>query len=371
MAPAAPLLSRGTEPITLLPVAELHRLIQEHVAARGARRRRRGQRGADVMTGPVRASDIEIDLFFDLLGWGQIGPSTDLPTRRRGISKDSRAIRDFIADVLVPAYDRMTVRQVFYQCASVANLVPKTEAGYKKIERQVLEMRRAGELSWSFIADGTRWQRKPDTWGSSDDYFNNMIRGYRRDLWQSQGVRIEVWLEKDALADVIIDTTARWDVSLMVSRGQSSATFLHGAAMAAQDAWDSHGVSTVIYTLYDHDPGGFLRAQPTIARDLPAFAPDVPITVTALAVTPHQIAAWNLPTRPGKLKDSQAKVWGSRPNVELDAIDPSRLNTVGFRGRETVAAFWAMLLFMIGGASAHLRSFAHSSAKSGRDWPGA
>jgi hypothetical protein len=57
------------------------------------------------------------------------------PRRRRGIGKDSRLIRAFIAEELVPAYDRMTVRQVFYQVASVAGLVPKTENGYKKVQR--------------------------------------------------------------------------------------------------------------------------------------------------------------------------------------------------------------------------------------------
>ena len=83
-----------------------------------------------------------------------------------------------------------------------------------------------------------------------------MARGYRRDLWQSQGVRIEVWLEKDALADVIVDVTKKWDVALMVSRGQSSATFLHTASEVAQDAHEQTGVATHIYALYDHDAGG-------------------------------------------------------------------------------------------------------------------
>ena len=94
--------------------------------------------------------------------WGQNDPTHEIrPRRRRGIGKDSRLIRTFISKHLVPAYPRMTVRQVYYQVASVAGLVPKTEAGYWKVQRQVLAMRHAEELDWSFIADGTRWQRKP------------------------------------------------------------------------------------------------------------------------------------------------------------------------------------------------------------------
>jgi hypothetical protein len=60
-------------------------------------------------------------------------------------------------------------------------------------------VRREALLSWDFITDGTRWQRKPDSWYSAQDYLEAAIRGYRRTLWRSQGVRIEVWLEKTRL----------------------------------------------------------------------------------------------------------------------------------------------------------------------------
>ena len=179
----------------------------------------------------------------------------------------------------------------------MAGLVEKTEAGYRKVQKQVLAMRREGELDWGFIADGTRWQRKPSTWDSSADFLENTLRSYRRDLWQCQGFRVEIWLEKDALADVVIDTTAKWDVALMVSRGQSSATFLHNAAMEARQAYYAGGVKTFVYTLYDHDPGGTLRAHPAIAEQLPELA-GTPVTVEKLAVTPAQITAWSLPPAP-------------------------------------------------------------------------
>lgn len=171
---------------------------------------------------------------------------------------------------------------------------------------------------------GTRWQRKPTSYDDVDDYITAMARSYRRDLWQSQGVRVEVWLEKDALADVIYDVTYEWDVSLMVSRGQSSATFLYAAAQEAQEAWDRSGVATYICALYDHDAGGDRSAR-TITAQLPEFASDVPLYFDRLAVTPAQISDWDLPTRPPKAKDPQAKAWGNKPAVELDAIDPVQL----------------------------------------------
>jgi hypothetical protein len=162
--------------------------------------------------------------------------------------------------------------------------------------------------------------------GDASSYVEQMARGYRRDLWQSQNVRTEIWLEKDALEDVIFDVTYRWDVSLMVSRGQSSAAFLHAAAQQAQVAWHDHGVETIIYTLYDFDAGGERSAR-TIARDLPKLAPEVPITVVRLAVTQSQIETWHLPTRPAKKSDPEAAKFGDKA-VELDAIDPDTLSTL-------------------------------------------
>jgi hypothetical protein len=216
----------------------------------------------------------------------------------------------------------MTARQAFY-ALEVAGIVEKTETGYRQVQGQLLAMRRDELLDWGFITDGTRWRRKPASWDSARDFLENAARSYRRDLWQSQGVRIEVWLEKDALADVISDVTRKWDVSLMVSRGQSSATFLHAAAMTAEAAWDEE-IRTVIYALYDFDAGG-ARAAKAVERELPRYAPNADIEFERLAVTPAQIAAWSLPTRPPKAKDPQAAEWSGKACVELDAIEPVRL----------------------------------------------
>ena len=109
----------------------------------------------------------------------------------------------------------------------------------------------------------------------------------------------------------------------MVSRGQSSATFLHSAAVAAEEAYDNAGVTTHIYALYDFDAGGE-RAFRTVEQELPEYAPDTPIYVDRLAVTKQQIDDWNLPTRPAKQSDPEAEKWGAIA-VELDAIKPDKL----------------------------------------------
>lgn len=242
-------------------------------------------------------------------------------SRGRPLSATTKAIRSAVVD-LQHEHERMTVRQVFY-ALEVQGIVAKTEAGYRQVQQQVLRMRRDGLLPWAFITDGTRWQRKPDSWDRVEDAVAHMAKTYRRDLWRSQGVRLEIWLEKDALADVIVDTTAKWDVPLMVSRGQSSATFLWSAAMNARRAWEESEVRTAIYALYDRDAGGH-RAARTIERDLRTHAPDVPIYFELLGVTDDQVDFWDLPTRPAKRSDPEAAKFEG-PAVELDAIPPARL----------------------------------------------
>jgi hypothetical protein len=240
----------------------------------------------------------------------------------RPIGAKTKAIRAAVLD-LADAHEVMTVRQIFY-ALTVLGVIPKDEnTGYRPVQQQVLKMRHEGLLPWSFIADGTRWQRKPTTYDSADDALLVTARTYRRNLWRSQNARIEVWLEKDALAGVVREATEPWDVALMVSRGTSSATFLHAAAEAATGAFVREDVTTYIYAMYDFDAAGE-RAARAIQTGFERFAPNVPIEFERIAVTREQIAAWALPTRPAKKTDPEAHKFGAEA-VELDAIPPDKL----------------------------------------------
>jgi hypothetical protein len=212
----------------------------------------------------------------------------------------------------------MTVRQVFYQ-ATVRGLVEKSERGYDKVQVDLTIMRRAGELPYNWLAGNTRWQRKPRSYSSVDEALAETARLYRRALWREGDVYCEVWLEKDALAGVVYPVTAEYDVPLMVARGYSSLSFLHNAA----DDIGKLDVPVYVYHLGDFDPSG-VNAAEAIEATLREFAPDAEIHFERLAVTPDQIALWNLPTRPTKTSESRAKKFGP-VSVELDAIEPHML----------------------------------------------
>jgi hypothetical protein len=85
-------------------------------------------------------------------------------------------------------------------------------------------------------------------------------------------------------------------------------------------------VPVYIYHLGDFDPSG-VNAGEKIEQTLREMAPSADIHFKRIAVNPDQIAAWGLPTRPTKKKDSRSKGFGDI-SVELDAIEPNRLRGV-------------------------------------------
>jgi len=212
----------------------------------------------------------------------------------------------------------MTVRQVFYQ-ASVRGIVEKSEGGYTKVQTDLVQMRRAGKLPYDWLADNTRWQRKPSTYNSVQEALEETARFYRKALWRDADAYVEVWLEKDALAGVVYPVTDMYDVPLMVARGYASLSFLHSAA----EHINTLEVPTFIYHFGDFDPSG-VNAGEKIEQTLIDMAPDAAIHFARVAVTPKQIREWSLPTRPTKATDSRAKTFGDI-SVELDAIEPDQL----------------------------------------------
>jgi hypothetical protein len=233
--------------------------------------------------------------------------------RHRSTKAEIARRRDGLYDI-VSGMQPMTVRQVFYQ-ATVRDLIEKTEAGYAKVQTDLTVMRRSGDLPYDWLADNTRWQRKPRTFNSVEEALTETARLYRKNLWSQNEDYVEIWLEKDALAGVIWPVTSKFGVPLMVERGYASLSFLYDAAEAITEI----DKPTFIYHLGDFDPSG-VNAGEKIEETLRELAPDADIYFDRIAVTPEQIRNWGLPTRPTKATDTRAKGFGEI-SVELDAVE--------------------------------------------------
>jgi hypothetical protein len=218
----------------------------------------------------------------------------------------------------------MTVRGLFYNCENVHHVVSKTEAGYDQVANQVLAMRRAGVLPYAFVADHTRWVRKPTTYTGLQSYFEHGRKAYRRALWDQQQDYVEVWCEKDAIAGILSDVTDEWDVPLLVVHGYSSETFAYNAAENIK----AQGKPSFIYYFGDWDEYG-LNISNDIKNKLLAFGANV--LFERVTVLPGQIEALGLPTRPAKPpkrpkngRRARVSKWEG-PCVEVDAVPADKL----------------------------------------------
>ena len=170
--------------------------------------------------------------------------------RSRRTRQEVAIVKDAIHAALVVDAP-MTVRQMFYRLVTL-EVIDKTEKQYKQLCQLLTNMRRAKEIPYASLADGTRFVRRPYTVPSLAFELRNTAEVYRPAIWDNQSDYIEVWLEKDALRGILEPITDKWDVPLQISRGYASLSFLHGAAADIE----REGKPTFIYYFGDHDPSG-------------------------------------------------------------------------------------------------------------------
>lgn len=232
--------------------------------------------------------------------------------RSRRTRAQMEAIRVAIFSELQETHPQ-TVRHVFYRLATLG-VVPKQEKlGYLTVKKQLLNMRKAGRVPWNWVADSTRWQRKPQSYGSLEEALRHTAQFYRRDIWRQAAHYVEVWCESDSIAGIIMEVTEEYDVPLMVSRGFSSATYLWAAARAIADV----GKPVYVYYFGDWDPSGKIIPE-VIERELRLHAPRAEIHFHRIAVTHEQIQDLGLPTKPPKDSNHLRDFTGG--TVEIEAM---------------------------------------------------
>jgi hypothetical protein len=228
------------------------------------------------------------------------------------------SIKDAIVGILEED-NPQTVRQVFY-ALTVRGAIKKEEVEYQRtVVRLLTEMREREEIPFEWITDNTRLMRKPASFTNLKSCLESTAKFYRRNVWSTMPVYVEVWVEKDALSGVLMTETEVYDVPLMTARGYSSISFLHAAAMAIK----AKNKPAYIYHFGDLDPSGRDAARDIEAK-LRRYAPEAEIHFECPAVTREQVERWNLPTRPTKMTDTRAKKFQGS-SVELDAIPAAKL----------------------------------------------
>jgi len=222
----------------------------------------------------------------------------------------------------------LTLRQVYYQLVA-RDIIPNNERSYKNIGNVVRNGRRAGLISWTAIEDRTRYLRGNSHWDSPSEIIKSAVNSYKIDKWAKQEYYLEVWVEKDALIEIVGQACRRLDLSYFSCRGYTSDSEMWNAARRIINKTgdnDETGMSivktAVILHLGDHDPSGIDMSR-DIEERLAMFG--AAVDFRRIALTKDQIDRYSPPPNPAKLTDTRAGSYISKYGAEsweLDALEP-------------------------------------------------
>lgn len=188
----------------------------------------------------------------------------------------------------------LTLRQVYYQLVA-RGYIPNNERSYKNVGSLINDGRLAGLIDWHSVTDRTRNLRKAGHWDNPADVIASARYSYNLDKWEGQPNYVEVWVEKDALVDIVGQACSPLDTPYFSCRGYTSQSEMWSAAQ--RFIRQERREKRIIIHLGDHDPSGIDMTR-DIQERLEMFGADV--YVKRVALTMNQIQTYNPPPEPGK-----------------------------------------------------------------------
>jgi len=232
-----------------------------------------------------------------------------------------------IAEYQAQGY-KLTLRQLYYQFVA-RGLLANVQRNYKRLGSILSDARLAGLVDWDAIEDRTRNLDRFPTWQSPESIVEAVAQQFRLDLWADQANRVEVWVEKEALAGVVGQIAERLRIDCMACRGYMSQSEMWDAAIRRFADYQAHGQAIHLLHLGDHDPSGIDMTR-DIGDRLALFL-DEPISLTRLALNMDQVEEHQPPPNPAKVTDSRyegyAILYGEE-SWELDALEPTTLDAL-------------------------------------------
>jgi len=225
-------------------------------------------------------------------------------------------VNDIIAEYQRQGYS-LTLRQVYYQLVA-RDIIPNNERSYKNLGVLINDARLAGLISWEAIVDRTRHLRKQSHWDDPVSILKAAANQFSVDKWAEMDTYCEVWVEKDALIDIIAQVCNEWDVNCLSCRGYVSQSTMWESAIRLKHIHKQ----SIVFHLGDHDPSGIDMSRDMNDR-LALFGADVKFE--RIALNYDQIEAHDPPPNPTKLTDTRST--GYIENYghdcwELDALEP-------------------------------------------------
>jgi len=225
--------------------------------------------------------------------------------KRSAISDAKRGMADAILEVLedLAEYLPISLRAIHYRLLvktffrnSKNKLRYQNDlASYKDLSDLATRMRIAEDIPWDSICDETRpvttwscWRHAADFIAEKSDRF---LRGYARDLLQSQQQHFEIVVEKLTVQNFISPIAARYCMPLVVMRGNSG---IDARYQIAERYRASGKHSLFLFCLGDCDPDGDSIVDSTLRSLRDDFGIDH-LNGTRVAMTHAQADILKLP----------------------------------------------------------------------------
>lgn len=225
-----------------------------------------------------------------------------------------------IDEYLAKGYE-LTLRQLYYQFVSRA-FIENNVREYKNLGEAINDGRLCGHIDWNAIVDLTRNLEGLPHWDTPADIISGAAHQYRIDKWADQVYRVEVWIEKDAVSNIVSPICKKLDVPFFSCRGYTSQSEMWKAAQRLA-RHKRGGQKPYIIHLGDHDPSGKDMTRDIIDR-LAEFSRGT-IEVNRIALNKDQVDEYQPPPNPAKLTDSRATAYIAEfgdESWELDALTP-------------------------------------------------
>lgn len=238
-----------------------------------------------------------------------------------------RVANEIISEYMEAGYT-LTLRQLYYQFVS-RDLIQNTQNEYKRLGKIIDAGRKMGMIDWDAIEDRTRNLRGTNTWRNPQAIVKGAADGFKLNPWADQKIRVEVWIEKDALVGVIQPTCSRFRVDYFACRGYSSQSEAYAAGKRLA-AYAEAGYRVLVLHLGDHDPSGIDMTRDN--RDRLKLFSGTEVDFRRIALNMDQIDQYNPPPNFSKESDSRTKwyreEYGTDSSWELDALEPKVIDAL-------------------------------------------
>jgi hypothetical protein len=237
---------------------------------------------------------------------------------------------EIIQNYAIQGFD-LTLRQLYYQFVA-RDLIPNSMAEYKRLGSIINDARLAGLIDWDMITDRTRNLEETSCWSSPEDIIRASAHCFTLDKWADQPIRVEAWIEKDALKGVISNVCEKLEIPYFSCRGYVSQSEMWTAARRIRRLYVQNNYQrTVILHLGDHDPSGIDMSRDIenrIRMFLAADGYEDAFNVKRIALNMDQVKFYNPPPNPAKTTDKRFQAYIKRfgtESWELDALEPNVL----------------------------------------------